>query len=468
MTAAARTEHIAKALEAWEQSADRLTERVHYRGQQKNLPVVRVALDATVLNHRSHRIQAELESHEKHDAIFENPEAAESQQEIAELLRRTPGFTDLKANLNEEGQRDPGVITHTGLLVNANTRAVALDDLNEQYLEVAVLPTDASDSDIDDVELSLQMARDLRQDYSFTNQLRFIHDLHEKQGYTLEQIARFTNYAASDAPKDLPKGVRRVAQELRLLSMIRDIQKMSNPSLPLTFFEDRRQLLLDIDGKYESGKKKDHQEALRVRDTQLLGLFTENTGYRDLRKVESNFFEDYLVPEMAEIDDLKPVIDSLQREGATEADVGGDFGLDDLFGEDDTDADAAPTIEPHELLRLLSTSSADATLELTGPDGQTHTVNRERLVDTIDTSLGRAIETFAQDNSTQNRLEQPAEHLKRANSSVSKAKAGFADAKAHGDFDGEAFRDELARLQRQIGSLTRSVTDTYGDTAGSP
>ena len=48
------------------------------------------------------------------------------------IAERTEGFEDLKANLGEVGQNDVGVVTRRGVLVNANTRAVALRDLGKE------------------------------------------------------------------------------------------------------------------------------------------------------------------------------------------------------------------------------------------------------------------------------------------------------------------------------------------------
>jgi hypothetical protein len=56
------------------------------------------------------------------------------------VLRETEGFERLKVNLAEEDQREAGVVTRAGLLVNGNTRAAALRDIDKQYIRVAVLP----------------------------------------------------------------------------------------------------------------------------------------------------------------------------------------------------------------------------------------------------------------------------------------------------------------------------------------
>ncbi|MEI2815870.1 MAG: hypothetical protein V9E99_05370 [Microthrixaceae bacterium] len=117
---------------------------LRWKGTSQTLPVVKVPLAATVLNPRSHRIRGELESRgDEADVVTSDPYSGEAQDLIARILRETKGFDDIKAALERDGgQRDPGVITHKGLLVNVNTRRVALGDLGAEYIDVAVLPAD--------------------------------------------------------------------------------------------------------------------------------------------------------------------------------------------------------------------------------------------------------------------------------------------------------------------------------------
>src|SRR3954467_7240653 len=98
------------------------------------MPVIRVRLDSVVLNPRSHRIKSQLESDPGAKAAIEqDPDGEEAQGRIATLLRATAGFEALKRDLEHRDQRDPGIVTREGRLINANTRAVALTDLGSDY-----------------------------------------------------------------------------------------------------------------------------------------------------------------------------------------------------------------------------------------------------------------------------------------------------------------------------------------------
>ncbi len=80
-----------------------------------------------------------------------------------------PAFLLLKDDLQEHGQTEPGIVTHEGVLINGNTRCAALQELGEEHIRVGVLPEDAGHGDLESIELSLQLRRSHKRDYSFMN-----------------------------------------------------------------------------------------------------------------------------------------------------------------------------------------------------------------------------------------------------------------------------------------------------------
>jgi len=167
----ARAQSIRTALAAAEKRSDVERVRIAWKDTDLMATVVEIPLSSVVLNHRSHRIRAQLESSPRAEFVRRDPFSNEAQDVISELLRDTGRFDELRDNLKDRGQLDPGVVTHTGLLVNANTRCVALRELRKRHIRVAVLPEDATEEEIDRLELRLQMKRDFRRDYTFTNEL---------------------------------------------------------------------------------------------------------------------------------------------------------------------------------------------------------------------------------------------------------------------------------------------------------
>src|SRR5207253_10653514 len=138
--------------------------------------------------------------------------------------------------LQHEGQPDPGVMTHTGVLVNANTRVVALRELEDpalRYVRVAVLPQIAQPDELALLELRLQMQKELKVDYSMTNELLFIEELSNERGLTDGQIARELRIS----PENEKKGASEVRLRLQMLDLIRAMQKIPAEPLQLTFFD---------------------------------------------------------------------------------------------------------------------------------------------------------------------------------------------------------------------------------------
>lgn len=256
MSTEARREAVEKAMQAFaEPGTGKESIQLPYKdGKEGPFPVIKVPVDAVLFNPRSHRIKAQLESNPKRHLVAENPYSDEAQTIIRKILVKTEGFKALKGNLSEYGQRDAGVVTRDGLLVNANTRLAALRELGDDYIRAAVLPSDADEHAIDRLELELQVQRDFKQDYTFTNELIFIDELLKNHGYGEEKAAKALNWAASGDDKELKRGKDRVRQATRLYALVRYIQSLSEGAIPLTFFDDKRQALIDLDDKYESLK----------------------------------------------------------------------------------------------------------------------------------------------------------------------------------------------------------------------
>lgn len=197
-TEQARKDFIEAAIDALPQDAE--THRIQWRGSTSRLQIIRLPLDLALLNPDSHRIKSQLESDDLASSAIElDPHSSGSQEAISNLLRATGGFEALKLDLKDKGQIDPGIATRMGLLVNANTGAVALRDLGVDYIEVAVLPPDATIGEIYALELGLQVAQDFKQDYTFTNELLFVDDLITEENKSEQDVALSLGWASASS-----------------------------------------------------------------------------------------------------------------------------------------------------------------------------------------------------------------------------------------------------------------------------
>ena len=295
-TEEARIERIDEALRA---ADPQRTLRIPWRDKTEVFQVIDLPLDLVLLNHRSHRTKAHIESSDDRQVIADEPFSPQAQQAIADVIRTLDGFDELRDNLAEVGQQDDGVITRTGLLVNANRRAVALRDAERDFIQVAVLPADASNSEIDQLELRLQMKRDFREKYTFTNELLFVHDLYVEHNYSTTRIARDLNWATSEKPAELKRGQAKVERSTRMLHYIREIQQRSDHRIKLTFFDDKQQSLLELDEQLESVGDTDDISRSEIYDMRMIGMLLE-MGYKPLRQMDAYFMNDYLYDLLSE------------------------------------------------------------------------------------------------------------------------------------------------------------------------
>ena len=126
-------------------------ENIMYRGQWRNLEVIRVKPSLLLLNNNNNRLTAQLADHPLRQVVIEDPFSTQAQGVIEGLLSKTDKFQDLKNELKVLGQQNPGLISRDGLLINGNTRLVALRQLGEDGMDVAVLPGDATSEDFIDI-----------------------------------------------------------------------------------------------------------------------------------------------------------------------------------------------------------------------------------------------------------------------------------------------------------------------------
>ncbi|MGQ4267506.1 hypothetical protein [Nocardiopsis changdeensis] len=278
------------------------TVRVEWRGQPTNFKVITVPTEVLLYNPATHRIRAQR----SHDPVFdarlaEDPWSEESQEYLHKLLRckpdnpdaTDPDFEKLRDDLEAYGQKDAGIITPSGILVNGNTRCAALRDLKERDFRAAVLPATATWADIAAVELELQLRKDRRRDYSYINRLIAVHE-QTSAGRTPEELAK--------AFRTTPKAIKR---DLWVYDFISDAIDRSRKrlaggdetSLRLMDFEGHQETLSELHRSYHQAADAGKAEALR--ENRLLAIVL-GTAKTKVRYVGHDFHNSYLVPALGE------------------------------------------------------------------------------------------------------------------------------------------------------------------------
>jgi hypothetical protein len=452
----ARAHSVRTALAAADKRPDAERVRIAWKGADLMATVVEIPLSSVVLNPRSHRIRSQLESSRKAEFVRLDPFGDEAQEVISELLRESGRFEELRDNLKDQGQLDPGVVTHTGLLVNANTRCVALRDLSKRHIRVAVLPEDATEEEIDRLELRLQMKRDFRRDYSFTNELLFIDDLVKRYRYKPSEIALEMGWSSKSDRAGMKRAEELVQQSVRMLTLVRELQARGNGQLLLTEFDDARQSISELDEDYERLKKNDSVAATRLRDTRLVALLA-GVGYREMRLINDAFLDDYLVQSLDEQDSLKGRVDALLTEtpaAQRQADLPGLDILPAAEGDGDTKTGGR---SPAPLLSLLAETAGQEIVKLSVPAEGEVRIPRPRFVADLKTAVDSAAEDARVDREKGSLLDRPVQFVRQSLRQLVKASNAYDQAGADRKFDKAALRAALDDLGRRYAGFVRKL-----------
>jgi hypothetical protein len=466
MTENARKELIAGLTEAAEKDSRTERIRVPWKSGTILCPVIELSVDVPLLNPGSHRIKAQLLSHPERQIVEQDPWSSRAQEIIAELLAATEGFEELQIDLQDKGQTDPGVITRTGVLVNANTRLVALRHNNARYVRVAVLPEGVTQRDISEVELRLQVKKDLKQEYTFTNKLLFIEEMMTEYGYTPDQIAVDLGYTPTATDKKLlDKAIKEVHKDIRLLTLIRETIDLSNKRLRLVDFDDKRQALSEIDEQFEQLKNKDLAAAIRMRHMRLVGMLV-GVGYRELREVDAKFLQDHLLPGLEEGqlgDHIASIIGADGNGGARQA-SSTDSDLD-LLGDPINPPSGSTQSDPKALLELIAQTHGDDYVQLPSKSGKPVEISREVLIDEMRAAIEDAAHEIRDAVKKGNRLEAPARFLAEALRKLENARDSYQDARTDPKFDHNRFDERLKEIERMVEALRMEFDRTPKVTA---
>jgi hypothetical protein len=177
-----------------------------FRGQKTRLKVIRVEAALPIYrmeNYRAYTEQKEYIVREKKPAGYfqtgqENESVQQLQHEILAKLARTGrdgSIAPVIEVLKKEKQREPLLMTHSGVMVNGNRRLAAIRELALEtrmpafdYVSCMVLPEDALPEDIIDIEAALQAKPETRLDYDWVGDCQLIKKL-QSMGRSIPQIA---------------------------------------------------------------------------------------------------------------------------------------------------------------------------------------------------------------------------------------------------------------------------------------
>lgn len=415
---------------------------VEYQGEQRHLHVISMPVAQLYLNPDTHRIRAQRTLDPQRDRLLqEAPWSEEAQAYLEQLLKAQPSNPDqtdpdyiaLKEELDLFGQREPGIITPNGVLVDGNTRATALRELGEPNIRVGVLPPGATNHDINAVELYLQLRRDRRRDYSYINRLIAI-DEQLRAGRRADDIARDFNIKSATLERD--RWVYNLIQEAIQRSTTED-----GVSLRLVDFEDHQEKLRELHRDFTKLAKTDPAGAEELKESRL-AMVLLGQSKTDLRFVDAGFHNQFLKERLPE--SLRPAPAS-----STTVVIPGLGGV-----ELESKGSAAKAVTDR-LLHARATALAGDKLP------REKVKEADALIQTAKKSFDAAADLAGRNGRLQKRKVAASERLSDAADLVQQCAKEFTEARTKRALDDEAFDDALVELRDSMARLAKLASRAY-------
>ncbi|TCC07624.1 transcriptional regulator [Kribbella soli] len=421
----------------------RETLTVDWRGTPKHLDVIQMPVGNLHFNPATHRVRAQRSYDAHRDELLEvDPWSSGSQAYLDSLLkaqpsdpsRRDPEFNELAESLSEYGQSEPGLVTHDGVLVNGNTRRAALLEIHgpNHPMRVAVLPASCDWQDIADIELSLQLRKEHRRDYSYINRLLAVQELVDAGAPLATIAATFRTTAA------------RCRQDQWVLSCIEAMIARSDVDgarLSLISFEEHQEKLRELHRAYEKLQATNPEKAELLLESRMTAIIL-GFSKTDVRLIEPGFENQYLSA-------------VLPADGAPKAAGGGVVipGLGRSVKQESRSLVKAKALTDAALrARMVTSGVPDAVQSDSGPD-----------LAKLRSAMDSAIERAGRDSRVRKRKQAAPKRLLDATADVNECVTDLAQSRATQSLDEEAFDDALLDLRKSLEALARETRKTVKD-----
>jgi hypothetical protein len=423
-----------------ENDGPRETLTVEWRGAPKHLPVIQLPVDDLYYNPATHRIRAQRSYDSHQDALLEaDPWSSSSQTYLHSLLKSRPAdpsvvdpdFTELAESLREYGQSEPGLVTYDGVLVNGNTRRAALFELEgpRHLMRVAVLPASSTWDDIAAIELSLQLRKEHRREYSYINRLLAVQELVDA-GVPIATIA--TTFRTT---------VARCRQDQWVLACIYSMiarSEIGGVRLSLISFEEHQEKLRELHRTYEKLQATNPEKAELLLETRMAAIVL-GFAKTDVRLIEPGFEQKYLSRELPA--------------DVVAEDAGGGVAIPGLS--------RSVKRESQDLTRAKALTDAVLQASLVSSGVPAGAVS-ERVPDLseLKAAMSSAIFRAEGDSRVRKRKQAAPKRLMDATVDINECVTDLVQSRATRSLDEEAFDDALLDLRKSLETLAREVRKT--------
>jgi hypothetical protein len=206
----ARVEEFRKRLAA----STGATTRIIFQGKTLDVPIIRVPIELPkyrMANGRTASLQAEYlatNSKVRLDVFSGDPELWDAQEIQHGLLLKLAKQSDLQKYFEDTANKqvDAIILDENGFVVNGNRRLSTWRDLLFQdgtryghfrHVDVAVLPH-SDEKEIDRLEAALQIAKDIKADYSWDSKANMMLAKQKRDGFTNKELGDLYDMKESD------------------------------------------------------------------------------------------------------------------------------------------------------------------------------------------------------------------------------------------------------------------------------
>jgi hypothetical protein len=446
-TQASRELYIEKALAAYKDAAVRETYRVPFRDGMV-MEVVEVPLDFPVLNTESSRIAPLLADHPEADIVASDPDGEEAQRVVTGLVlashRKLEGLRESLAH----SQNQPGVITRSGKLINANTRCVVLRELasegkvpSDRRLRVAVLPADFTAPEETQLENVLQKQVEHKDEYNFVGELMLLRKLAES-GLSDAAIAR---------QQDLGKRGPALVRDLReILDLMEHARRFIDPPIKFEEFvkkEDQRENWIGILREVRKLRKEGNTAAAddRLRGFLIANFVDLGSVHKGGRLIDENWVAEDLVEALKQSDDsvAKALVEHIETKAKDAPDPVDVPDGAELFGDVATEPESPVTSAALDIVAAAAGAGAGEIPLLDGKE-----ISGAYVLVAVKTAAKKTFDDAARKEEAGNRLERPVNLLNRALTYVRDARDALEEVVGESDF--APFREQVENLAEDL------------------
>lgn len=462
-TKAVREQYIQRAL---------ANSKENYRVPFKDglvLEVIEVPLDLPVLNATSFRIAPDLADHPQRDEVLADPESDASQLIIAALVRRAHRQAEALKDSLANNQHQPGVITRSGKLINANTRCVLLRELfqdakiQNDKLRVAVLPATFQPEDEVQLESVLQQQREYKDEYNFVAELMMLR--------TLSQEAHLTDAQIALQQERGRHGAREVTLLREILEDMERARRLMDPPLPLSKFvsdEGQKENWKVIHAKVRAQDKLGGAAAgdAILRNFLLATFAGSQAVHKGPRHIHPEWVEADLLPALKAADDpiARELAGHIEQAATNPVPVLPTPSGVDLLGGNTAPEDAPSAALGSAALNLVYAAAADRSTVMKLASGRS--VSGEDVVTTVRTAARKAFDDADRREEAGSRLERPVGYLTKARKDLKDAAEAVAAVAGEEEFGAKVA--QVSELLAEVSSLVKQLQSLLDDDGAEP